>query len=109
MDCEWGSVDWGVVFVGEEWDCSDVSRCAWLMNCARTLCLILFMTESSGIALIDFSFRSVRTLSRSCIETIAGRKKPSSRMNASSSSSITTMFFPTSEKPPTVCIFTIFI
>jgi hypothetical protein len=29
-------------------------------------------------------------------------------MNASSSSSITTMFFPTSEKPPTVCIFTIF-
>jgi len=77
------------------------------MNCARILCLILFITESSGIALIDFNFFSVRILSRSCIETIAGRKNPSSRMNASSSSSTTIMFFPTSEKPPTVCIFTI--
>ena len=67
------------------------------------------MTESSGIALIDFSLRSVMTLSRSSIETIAGRKKPSSKMNASSSSSTTTMFFPTSEKPPTVCILIIFI
>ena len=65
------------------------------------------MTESSGIALIDFNLFSVRTLSRSCIDTIAGRKNPSSKMNASSSSSITTMFFPTSEKPPTVCIFVI--
>lgn len=65
------------------------------------------MTESCGIAWIDFSFFSVRILSRSCIDTIAGRKKPSSRMNASSSSSTTIMFFPTSEKPPTVCIFVI--
>ena len=77
------------------------------MNCARTLCLIFLMTESSGTALIDFSLFSVITLSRSSIDTIAGRKKPSSKMNASSSSSITTIFFPTSEKPPTVCIFTI--
>jgi len=77
------------------------------MNCARILCLILFITESSGIAWIEFSLFSVMTLSRSCIDTIAGRKNPSSRMNASSSSSMTTMFFPTSEKPPTVCIFTI--
>ena len=46
----------------------------------------------------------MRILSRSCIDTIAGRKNPSSIMNASSSSSITTIFFPTSEKPPTVCI-----
>ena len=79
------------------------------MNCALTLCLIFLMTESSGIALIDFNLRSVMTLSRSSIETIAGRKKPSSKMNASSSNSITTMFFPTSEKPPSVCIFTILL
>ena len=77
------------------------------MNVARILCLIFAIAESSGIALIDFSLRSVRTLSRSCIDTIAGRKNPWSNMNASSSSSTTTMFFPTSEKPPTVCIFTI--
>ena len=77
------------------------------MNCARTLWRILSITWSFGIALIDFSLRSVMTLSRSSIETIAGRKKPSSKMNASSSSSTTTMFFPTSENPPTVCIFTI--
>ena len=83
------------------------SRWAWLMNCARILCLIFLTTESSGIALIDFNLRSVMILSRSSIETIAGRKNPSSKMNASSSSSTTTIFFPTSENPPTVCIFTI--
>ncbi len=77
------------------------------MNCARTLWAIFFIAESLGIAFIVFSLFSVMTLSRSCMETIAGRKKPSSKMNASSSSSITVMFFPTSEKPPTVCIFTI--
>ena len=74
------------------------------MNWARTLCFILLITESSGTALIDFSLFSVMTLSRSSIETIAGKKKPSSKMNASSLSSTTTMFFPTSENPPTVCI-----
>ena len=77
------------------------------MNCARTLCLNFAMAASSGTALIDLRCFSVMILSCSCMETIAGRKKPSSKMNASSSSSTTTMFLPTSEKPPTVCIFTI--
>lgn len=79
------------------------------MNCARTLCFILLITESSGTALIVFNLLSVMTLSRSSIDTIAGKKNPSSKMNASSSSSTTTMFFPTSENPPTVCIFTILL
>lgn len=83
------------------------SRCAWLINCALILCFIFLITESSGIAFIDLNFFSVKILSLSCIETIAGRKKPSSKIKASSSSSTTTIFLPTSEKPPTVCIFTI--
>jgi len=77
------------------------------MNWALTLSLIFAIAESSGTALMFFSLFSVITLSRSSIETIAGRKNPWSNMNASSSSSTTTMFFPTSENPPTVCIFTI--
>jgi len=83
------------------------SKCAWDMNCARILCLNLAIAESSGTALMLFNLFSVITLSRSSIDTIAGRKNPSSKMNASSSSSMTTIFFPTSENPPTVCTFTI--
>lgn len=85
------------------------SRCACETNCALILCLIFAIAPSSGIAWIDFNLFSVMTLSRSCIETIAGRKNPSSNINASSSSSTTTIFFPTSENPPTVCIFTILV
>ena len=85
------------------------SRWAWDMNWALTLWEIFLMLESSGIAFTAFSRRLVITLSRSCIETIAGRKNPWSKRNASSSSSTAIMFFPTSENPPTVCIFTILL